>query len=312
MAKPRHVHEIYIRTTPERLWAALTEPGEVRRYYFGCAFAGPLVVGESYRMVGPGGPAIDGTVVELAAPTRMVVTFHVLFDVNAAEEAPTKVTWEITRMNDDICRLSLVHEDFGGLSATWAITRTGWRVILDGLKTWLETGVEIGEIPDDRADDTVAPVDLDAEEHRDRAIEINNDTWRLIETADRSSDDDEAMIRSAYAAAYHWSHAARRTIANDARAEWLLSRVHVLAGRPGTALHHARRCMAAVRAGGLDDFDLGYAHEALARAYAASGRPDEASVERTAAADVAIADPEDRSIYEADLAAGPWFGLPDD
>ncbi len=310
MPKPRHVHEIYVRTTPERLWAALTEPGDVRRYYFGCEFEAPLVIGEPYRMVGPDGPAIDGTVVELEPPRRLVVTFHVLFDVAAETEAPTTVTWEITRMNADVCRLSLVHEDFGGLSATWSITRTGWRVVLDGLKTWIETGAEIGVIPDDRADDTVVPVDLTAEEHRERAIEINNDTWRLIEVTDRTPDDDEAMVRSAYAAAYHWSHAARRTLANEARAEWMLARVHVLAGRGATALHHAERCMAAVRAGGLLDFDLGYAHEALARAYAALGRTTDAAAERTLAAGVIVADPEDRKIYESDLAAGPWFSLP--
>ncbi len=248
MPKPRHVHETYIRTTPDRLWAALTEPGEVRSYYYGCDYDGPLVPGQPYKMSGEYGPAIDGTVVAVDPPHRLAVTFHVLFDPEAATEEPTNVTWEITPVSDQVCRLTLVHEDFGGLSKTWAITLTGWKVVLDGLKTWVETGTAIGEITDDRSGAVVA-VDLTAEEHRERGIEIYNDTWRYIGIEERTAEQDEEMIRSAYASAYHWSHAARRTAANDARGEWPLSRVHVLAERPDTALHHARRCATACRVG---------------------------------------------------------------
>ena len=308
MPKPRHVHETYIRTTPERLWAALTDPADVRHYFYGCGYDEPLAVGDLYRMSGEFGPAIDGTVVALEPPRRLAVTFRMLFDAEAAAEPPSNVTWEITPLGDGICRLSLVHEDFGGLSKTWAITRTGWQVVLDGLKTWIETGSEIGEIPDDRAEQIVA-VDLTAEEHRDRGIEINNDTWRLIGIEERTPEEDEAMVRSAFAAAYHWSHAALRTIANDARGEWLLARVHVLVERPELALHYAERCAAACAAGGLVDFDLAYAREALARALAALGRRSEAEVELAAARAVPIADPEDRRILDGDLDVGPWFGL---
>lgn len=309
MPKPRHVHETYIRTTPERLWAALTDPALTPGYYFGCAYDAPLEAGRPYRMVVDGTTAIDGTVVEVVPGERLVVTFHVLFDPAAAAEEPTTVTWEITAVTDEVCRLSLVHADFGGLSRTWSITLTGWRVVLDGLKTMLETGAPIGLIPDDRADETVDPVDLTAEEHRERGIEINNDTWRYIEMAERSDEDDEAMIRSAFAARYHWSFAARRTVANDARGEWLLAKVHVLAGRHETGLHYGRRCLAAVEQGGLADFDLAYAHEAIARALAALGRTDEAAGHLATARAVPIADPEDRALVESDLAAGPWFGL---
>lgn len=309
MPKPRHVHETYIRTTPERLWRALTEPADTERYYFGCRYVGPLAVGEPYRMTGEFGDAIDGTVVAVEPEKKLVVTFHVLFDPAAAAEEPTTVTWEIAPMNEQVCRLRLVHEDFGGLSKTWSITLTGWRVILDGLKTLVETGEPIGTIPDDRADEEIVPVDLTAEEHRTRGIEIFNDTWRYIDMPDRSAEDDETMIRAAYASAYHWSLAARRTIANSARSEWQLSRVHVLAGRGETALHHAKRCMAACVEGGLVDFDLGYAHEATARALALLGRIDEARVELDAARSTEVVDPQDREIYEADLQAEPWFGL---
>ena len=67
--------------------------------------------------------------------------------------------------------------------------------------------------------------------------------------------------------------------------------------------------MAAVHAAGLEDFDLAYAHEALARAAAAAGRAEEAQRHRAAAAAVPIADDEDRKIFLADLEAEPWFGV---
>ena len=83
-------------------------------------------------------------------------------------------------------------------------------------------------------------------------------------------------------------------------------------GHGELALHHADQCAATCAAAGLDDFDLAYAHEARARALACLGRLDEARIERKAAWAVDIADAEDRSIFEGDLAAEPWFGLSDD
>jgi hypothetical protein len=59
----------------------------------------------------------------------------------------------------------------------------------------------------------------------------------------------------------------------------------------------------------LADFDLGYAHEARARALACLGRLDEAAQEFAAARAVEVADDDDREIFEGDLAAEPWFGL---
>ena len=89
----------------------------------------------------------------------------------------------------------------------------------------------------------------------------------------------------------------------------MLSHVHAVLGRADMAQHHAQRCLATVEAAGLSDFDLAYAHEALARAAAADGRLDDAERHRAAAAAVPVADDEDRKIFIDDLAATPWFGL---
>ncbi len=151
--------------------------------------------------------------------------------------------------------------------------------------------------------------------HRALAVAANNATWQLL--ADRTSPDqftpeevDDVLAR-AYASTYHWARAADRTPANAARGAWLVSRVHAVLGNGELALHHADRCQAIVADAQLDDFDLGYGHEARARALACLGRLDEARAERDLAVAVPIADDEDREIYEADLVAEPWFGLLD-
>jgi hypothetical protein len=83
----------------------------------------------------------------------------------------------------------------------------------------------------------------------------------------------------------------------------------VVLGYGDLALHHADECAAAVAEADLRDFDLGYAHEARARALALLGRNGEANVELSAAREVKVADAEDRAIFEADLASPPWFEL---
>src|SRR5689334_12409955 len=119
---------------------------------------------------------------------------------------------------------------------------------------------------------------MDAEQHRHEGIEANNSTWELVDLASRSADQTEEMLRRAYAAAYHWDRAAGREPANASRADWLLAKVNLLAGRPETSLWHAERSMAVCTEHGIGDFDLAYAHEATARALKALGRDDEAAV----------------------------------
>jgi hypothetical protein len=131
------------------------------------------------------------------------------------------------------------------------------------------------------------------EEHRRLGVELYNGTWALIERGDRS-----------HASAYHWLQAPH-TAANRARSHWLCSRVHVLAGQPEGAIHHARRCLALAQSHGeeMEDWDLAAAHEALARAHAAAGEADEARryLELARTETEAIANPKDREHIEEDL-----------
>jgi hypothetical protein len=149
---------------------------------------------------------------------------------------------------------------------------------------------------------------------RELAVACNNETWTYLGRDDRSPADDEAMVRVAYAAAYHWSRAEGASTVNEQRAEWLISRVLATLGRSDAALHHARRCLAITEAAtigedGFADFDEAYAHEAMARALAAAGDVEGAREHLARATAVRVADPQDREILAGDLAAGPWYGL---
>ena len=148
-------------------------------------------------------------------------------------------------------------------------------------------------------------VDTAAEMHRAQAVECNNSIWDLVGKDDRTSTDDEEMLRRAYASAYHWQRARGAGPANEARALYMLAKVHLLTGQGARSLHYADACLAQCVQHGLVDFDLAYAHEARARALRDLGREDEGLAAWAAAKEVPVADPEDRDILEADFADAP-------
>ena len=91
MPKPQHIHEVYIRTTPERLWQALTDPELTKGYYYGCAVGSTWEPGAAYAYVGEMGPAITGEILEADPPRRLVMTFTMAYDPEAAAEHPSRV-----------------------------------------------------------------------------------------------------------------------------------------------------------------------------------------------------------------------------
>ena len=142
---------------------------------------------------------------------------------------------------------------------------------------------------------------MDPDQQRRLAVDLFNSTWALLDKPDRSARETELMVHSAHASRYLWDAIGEPV--NHARGEWQCSRAYAVAGRPEPALHHARACLAICEKHGIGDFDLAFAHEALARAHVLAG--DEAAAaehEREArAAAEAIADPEDRKLVEDDL-----------
>ncbi len=303
MAVTRHQYRIYIKAPIEQVWNAVIDPTYTRRYFHGTAFDAPPQSGQPYRTsTADGNPAIDGTIEVLKPPTRLVMTWHTLYDAAAAAEPPSRVEWTLSTAGEGLTQVDLSHGDLAFSPLTWANVRYGWVWILDGLKTLVETGEDLPSVAQwEEASDTE---DITAGWHRAQGIECNNSAWEVIE-AERTPENDEEMLRRAYASTYHWARAKGRTPANDARGQWLLAKVHLLARLPERSLHYAGACLSLCTQHNLVDFDLAYAHEARARALRALGREPEAMVEWAAAKAVPIADDADREILDKDLAEGP-------
>ncbi|MDE3190149.1 MAG: hypothetical protein KGL94_04935 [Acidobacteriota bacterium] len=136
---------------------------------------------------------------------------------------------------------------------------------------------------------------------RELGVELFNRAWALLESP---GPDPDELAHCAHASAYHWMHGGG-TVANRARSEWQCSRVYAVLGRPEPSLHHARRCLELCESAPeeIEEFDLPFAYEALARAHALAGN-DAAAQEwlaRARAAGEAIADEDDRDLLRSDL-----------
>ena len=132
------VFEIYIKTTPERLWEAITDPGMRARYSFGVETASDWTPGSSYRAGVPGIVDIAaGENLEVDPPRLLVQSFTALWSDDVKALGPTRVTWEIERVEDS-CRLTVTHDQLPADANPELYG--GWPMILSGLKTLLETG----------------------------------------------------------------------------------------------------------------------------------------------------------------------------
>jgi hypothetical protein len=137
-------------------------------------------------------------------------------------------------------------------------------------------------------------------DERQVAVDLFNAVWRQLDRTDRTADDDAAMMHMAHASVHHWAQVG--TEINLARGEWQVSRVYAVLGRGEPALWHAQRCLDLCTQHGFADWDLAYAHEAMARAYAVHGDAEAAARHLAAAREVEIAEDDDRELVEKDLA----------
>ena len=141
-APPRHVFEIYIRTTPEELWQAITRPEHTRRYYYDSAVESDWRPGSPYRYLIGENVAIVGRVLEIEPGRRLVCTFDARWDESVAPDAPTRITWEIEPQGE-MCRLTVIHDGFESRTATYESVAGGMPYVLSALKTLLETGTPL-------------------------------------------------------------------------------------------------------------------------------------------------------------------------
>jgi tetratricopeptide (TPR) repeat protein len=148
-------------------------------------------------------------------------------------------------------------------------------------------------------------LELKPEQRRQLAVDLFNHAWTLMRLPQRTPEQDDELIHAAHASRHHWGEVG--TAANLARGEWQVARVYSILGRAEPALHHARRCLAYCEQNpeAVEDWDLAFAYEALARAHLVAGDADEAARCEARARELGekIADPEDRELLEKDLTA---------
>ncbi|MCP9000375.1 metalloregulator ArsR/SmtB family transcription factor [Pseudarthrobacter sp. RMG13] len=137
------IFEIYIKTTPELLWKAITTSEIRSKYQFGNSIKSDWTTGSRFEM---GNPKADGALlgegenIEVDPPRRLVQTMTALWGEDVKAEGTSRITWEIEPVGDS-CHLTVTHDQLreGANEQLYG----GWPMILSGLKTWLETGEKL-------------------------------------------------------------------------------------------------------------------------------------------------------------------------
>ena len=151
-ANVEKVFEIYIRTTPEQLWRAITDPEVRALYQFGARVESSWTSGSSYQVTHQGATRslIEGENLEVAPPRRLVQSYRAVWDDDIAAEGTSRVTWEIEPVGGS-CRLTVTHDDFDDDSKMFRMISKGWPAVLSSLKSFLETGNGLAPSWDDEA-----------------------------------------------------------------------------------------------------------------------------------------------------------------
>jgi len=140
MSKPKFVYVTFIRTTPEKLWSALTTPEFTRKYWFGVHHETDWKVGSPWKMIYPDGRITDsGEVLEADPPRRLVLKWLNEFRPELKSEGYSRCTMELEPIADAV-KLTITHEMDGYGTKFIEAVSGGWPRILSNLKSLLETG----------------------------------------------------------------------------------------------------------------------------------------------------------------------------
>lgn len=154
-------------------------------------------------------------------------------------------------------------------------------------------------------------MELSEETYRQIAKQANGRVWELLGQSPRSPAEDAELVEAAHASLYCWRHAG--TEVHRQRGLWLIAHTYSVLGEAALAVKSAQACLAWTdeHEDVMEDFDLAYAYEGMARASALAGDKKSAQryLELAREAGEQICDPEDKDIFTADLQAGEWYGV---
>jgi uncharacterized protein YndB with AHSA1/START domain len=140
MNRSTFVYVTYIRTTPEKLWSALTDPATMKQYWYGMHQESDWLAGAAWRLVFPDGRVADtGEVLEIDRPKRLVLKWRNEFKPELKSEGYSRCTMELEPAGDAV-KLTITHLMERPDSKLIEAVSGGWPKILANLKSLLETG----------------------------------------------------------------------------------------------------------------------------------------------------------------------------
>jgi hypothetical protein len=141
--------------------------------------------------------------------------------------------------------------------------------------------------------------------HKKMAVDLFNLVWSLMDKKERTTEENDRMVHAAHASRYHWGEIG--TSVEFERGEWQISRVYSVLNRPNAALYHGKRCLEICFENNIKDFDVAFAHEAVARAYALLGEKGERETHIALAREAGeqITDEGDRTYFFSELETIP-------
>ena len=147
MARSTFLYATYIRTTPERLWSALTDPEFMKEYWFGMHCESDFAAGSPWRLVSESGETWDaGEIVEADPPRRLVIRWEHRMRPELKAEGPSLCTMELVPTGQAV-KLTITHSVEREGSKLIEAVSGGWPKILSNLKSLLETGAVAFEEP---------------------------------------------------------------------------------------------------------------------------------------------------------------------
>jgi len=138
MSKPTFVYVVYIASTPEKVFAALTSAEQSEQYWSGFAVTSDWKVGSDFSLRRKGKVWDTGKVLEHDPPRKLSYSFHPEHS-GVENEKPSRVTFTLEEVNGQV-RLTMLHDDFEEGSKVHGMIQIGWPSVLSSLKSLIETG----------------------------------------------------------------------------------------------------------------------------------------------------------------------------
>ena len=147
MARSTFVYVTYIRTTPEKLWSALTDAEFMKQYWFGVHCESHWTPGSPWKLVSEDGQILDaGEIIEAEPPRRLVIRWQHQNKPELKAEGASQCTMELEPSGAAV-KLSITHTIEREPSKLIVAVSGGWPKVISNLKSLLETGAVVLQAP---------------------------------------------------------------------------------------------------------------------------------------------------------------------